>query len=827
MNEGPSSPSASLWTIEAAGPRAENRAMTTEHQAPGSLLPSAGSDVTDRAADVHAPQAATKPLECLSRKGTVAIRGSFVLLALVIAAAAANALLDVGGPLIDEIMRTWASSFVYVLASGIAVARAVAIRQSRAAWILIASGLCLYAAGNLLWALWLEHMEAPPIPSIADALWLSLYPASYAGLVLLARRPGAVNPAGVRLDGIVAGLGIAALGAAIVFGPVLNSASGSPIAVATNLAYPVADLLLAALVMGILALRGWRLNAKWAAIGGGFLLLCVADILYLLHIAGGATAASATPNVFYMSGVGLLAFAAWQPDSREAPAAVESWSMLLVPATFVLTAVGINVYDHFHAVETLAVVLATLTMLAALVRTALSFRDLRSLAQTRREATTDDLTGLPNRRLFLRTVDESIVGARKAGVSLALLIIDLNDFKKLNDTLGHHAGDSLLCQIGPRLRRSLRTTDMLARLGGDEFGLLLSAPSGEAAALAVADKIREALRMPFEVQGLHLHVSASVGIALFPSHADDAERLLQHADVAMYQAKAARTGHEVYARDRDEHSREALQLACELPGAIAQGQLELHFQPIAEAAGARVVGMEALVRWAHPTRGLLSPADFVPLVEQSGLTRDMTRWVLDAALARCHAWRQQGHRLSVSVNVGVADVLDVEFPQQVAAALAKHELDPAALIIEVTESSIMSDRRRIGDVLARLGELGVGISLDDFGTGYSSLVHLKTLPVSEVKIDRGFVARMDTDPTDRAIVRSTIQLAHNLGMHLVAEGVEDDATWKALAGLGCELIQGYHLARPLAVAELDAFLAAIPRDEELLDPVSALESHSA
>ena len=802
--------------------------MTTHTSAPGRPLPDASSDMTDRSVDGEVSSALGRPLERVSRRASVAVRGSLILLLLIIAAAAVNALLGAGNSLIDEIMRTWASSVVYVLASGIAVVRAVTIRRARAAWILIASGLCLYAAGSLLWALWLEHLEAPPIPSVADALWLSLYPASYAGLVLLARQHGKSNPAGVWLDGVVAGLGIAALGAAIVFGPVLNSASGSPVAVATNLAYPVADLLLAALVMAILALRGWRLNGKWAAIGGGFLLLCVADILYLLHIAGGATAASAIPNLFYMSGVALLALAAWQPESREAPAVVESWSMLLVPAAFVLTAVGINVYDHFHGVGGLALVLATLTLLAAVLRTALSFRDLRSLAQARLEATTDDLTGLPNRRLFLRSVDEAIVKAHGGDdAGLALLIIDLDDFKKLNDTLGHHAGDALLCQIGPRLRRSLRSTDVLARLGGDEFGLLLAALSDEAAALAVADDVRDALREPFEVQGLHIHVAASVGIALFPCHAEDAQRLLQHADVAMYQAKAARSGREVYARDRDEHSREALALACELPGAIAQGQLELHFQPIAEATGSRVVGMEALVRWAHPTRGVLPPCDFVALAEQSGLTRDMTRWVLDAALARCKMWQGHGHPLRVSVNVAVADVLDVEFPWEVAAALAKHGLDPTALILEVTETSLMSDHRRIGDVLARLGELGVGISLDDFGTGYSSLVHLKALPVSEVKIDRGFVARMHTDPTDRAIVCSTIQLAHSLGMHLVAEGVEDHETWQTLAGLGCELIQGYHLARPLAAAELDAFLAAIAGETRPPAPVRALESGPA
>jgi diguanylate cyclase (GGDEF)-like protein len=728
-------------------------------------------------------------------------------LLLTIAAAAANALLGVGNSVIDEFMRTWASSAAYVLAAAIAVLRAVALRRDRAAWIMLAVGLSLYGAGNLLWALWLEHVDSAPIPSVCDVLWLTLYPASYAGLLLLARGRTKGTPAGVWLDGIIAGLGIAALGAAVVADPVLHAASGSTIAVATNLAYPLGDLLLAALVMGLMALWGWRLDRGAALVGGGFLLLCVADILYLLHVAGGSAEASVVPNLFYMSGVALIALAAWQPAPAEAPARLDGWSMLLVPGAFVLTALGLMLLDHFERLHPVVLTLAMLTLLAALIRTALSFRDLRSLAQTRREATTDELTSLPNRRLFLRKVDDAIADARGSGSPLALLIIDLDQFKKLNDTLGHHAGDSLLCQIGPRLQRSLRAADILARLGGDEFGLLLAAPAGQDAALVVAETIRAAMRDPFEVQGLHLRVSASIGIALFPSHADDAQRLLQHADVAMYQAKAARSGHEIYARDRDEHSREALALASELPEALAGEQLELHFQPIAEARGSMIVGMEALVRWRHPTRGVLPPNLFVPLAEQSGLMRELTDWVMDAALLRCRDWRERGHDLRVSVNVAAADLLDAEFPSVVAAALAKHDLNPGALILEVTECSIMSDPKRIGDVLARLGELGVGLSLDDFGTGYSSLVHLKTLPVSEVKIDRGFVARMGDDPTDRAIVRSTIQLAHNLGMHLVAEGVEDDETWESLEGLGCELIQGYRLARPLAPPELETFLA--------------------
>jgi diguanylate cyclase (GGDEF)-like protein len=763
------------------------------------------------------------PRDRLAAAPQAVLRAAFALLLLIFVAAGLNAVFGVGDAQIDELMRTWASSAVYVIAAALVLARAIVIRESRTAWILIAAGLAFYCVGNLLWTLWLENAESAPIPSLADAFWLSLYPASYAGLVLLARRGRSRAPAGVWLDGIVAGLGMAALGAAVVVRPVLDSASGSTLAVATNLAYPVADLILAGLVVGLMALRGWRLDAKWASLGAAFLVLCVADILYLLQVASGAHEASLMPNLIYMSAVGLLALAAWQPARTRPALRVDGWPVLLVPGAIALAAVGLMLHDHFERLDPLTLALAVLTILAALIRTALSFRDLRSLAETRREATTDELTSLPNRRLFLRTVHDTIAKARAAQESAALLIIDLDEFKALNDALGHHAGDELLRQLGPRLGDTVRSTDLLARIGGDEFGLLLAAPTSREAALKAASRIREALRRPFEVQGLHLHVSASVGIALFPFDADTGHRLVQHADAAMYRAKARGTASEVYSPEFDDHSRDALELASELSDAISDDQLELHFQPIADVHQRRIVGIEALVRWNHPTRGLIPPSDFIPVAEQSGLMRNLTRWIIDSALECARTLRDQGHDLRLSVNVSAPDLLDAEFPNEVAAALAEHGVKPSALTLEVTETSIMSDRVRVSDVLRRLAEVGVNISLDDFGTGYSSLLHLKTLPVSELKIDRGFVAGMATSATDWEIVRATIQLAHNLGLSAVAEGVEDETAWQALCGLGCEMVQGYYLARPLSPGDLHAYLAARPLSiEREIEPYTGL-----
>ena len=511
-------------------------------------------------------------------------------------------------------------------------------------------------------------------------------------------------------------------------------------------------------------------------------------------------------NVFYMPAVALLAFASWQrPQAFNAPR-LEGLSVLLAPAVFSLGALGLLVYDHFVRLDPLAMLLAVLTLVAALGRAALTFRDVRDIAETRRQAVTDDLTSLPNRRLFLTRLDEATVAARGTRHSFALLIVDLDHFKELNDTLGHQAGDFLLRDLGPRLNGVVRAGDTVARIGGDEFGIVLAPPSDAASALHVADRARDALSEPFEVNDLRLHVSASVGIALYPDHGEGADELLQRADVAMYVAKQAGTGREVYARDRDQNSVERLALIGELRRAFDFGELEAHFQPKVSAGDRVVVGAEALVRWRHPERGLLPPALFLPLLDHAGLVRPLTRTVLDQALRQCSAWQAQGLDLHVAVNMAATDLLDVQLPSEVAAALEQHRLLPSALIIEITESSVLSDPERIGDVLAELRELGVGLSLDDFGTGYSSLAQLKMLPVNELKIDRTFVDRMVQDAADRAIVSSTIGLAHDLGMTVVAEGVEDDATWELLRDLGCELIQGYAFSRPLPADELAPLL---------------------
>jgi diguanylate cyclase (GGDEF)-like protein len=507
-----------------------------------------------------------------------------------------------------------------------------------------------------------------------------------------------------------------------------------------------------------------------------------------------------------MAGVVLLALAAWQLPARSELPRTDGLSTLLVPTGFAVASMALLAWDHFEHLGLLAIALSLLTILAALLRTALAFRDLRAFSETRRQAVTDDLTGLPNRRLFQQRLDEALGRGRIGGEAMAVMILDLDRFKELNDALGHDSGDELLRQIGPRLSSRLRPVDTLARLGGDEFGIVLDTPSSEAAALDVADRIRAAFADPFKIQDLSLLVDVSVGIALFPLHADTTAELQRRADVAMYEAKAAHSGSELYTPAGDIHSRERLTLAVELERGLRSDEIEVHFQPKADARTRQIVGVEALARWRHPTHGLLQPSAFISLAETTGLARSLTRCVLDLALTQCATWRETGLHIPVAVNFTAADLLDTELPERVAATLTHHGLPAGSLVIEVTENSVLADPVRIRDVLARLTEHGVSLSLDDFGTGFSSLGHLKNLPVKELKIDRSFVAGMATDPADAAIVETTIQLAHRLGKRVVAEGVDDEKTWRRLASVGCHLIQGYAVSRPLPADELTPLL---------------------
>jgi diguanylate cyclase (GGDEF)-like protein len=414
------------------------------------------------------------------------------------------------------------------------------------------------------------------------------------------------------------------------------------------------------------------------------------------------------------------------------------------------------------------------------------------------QALTDDLTGLANRRSFTAEVEGAVADERPC----ALLMIDLDQFKELNDTLGHHVGDELLRGVGPRLSATMRPGDIVARLGGDEFGVLIKDADSETATVA-ASRLRVALGRPYALAGISLHVGASIGIAVFPEHAQDAGTLLRHSDVAMYEAKRGRTGHAVYASEGDHHSRDRLELAGEMRHALANDELTLHYQPVADLVTGKLLGVEALVRWRHPERGLLAPGAFLPAIEHTELMRELSRRVLAMAICQAGAWFRLEHPWRVSANLSATDLLDRSLVDDVSSLLRRYGTPARRLTLEVTESVLMTDPARAMQVLAELRGLGVQLALDDFGTGWSSLTHLQRMPVHEIKIDRSFVAAMATEANSAAIVSSTVDLAHALGLRVVAEGIEDEATWRRLRAVGCDAAQGYHLSRPLPAGEFE------------------------
>lgn len=444
----------------------------------------------------------------------------------------------------------------------------------------------------------------------------------------------------------------------------------------------------------------------------------------------------------------------------------------------------------------------------------------RQSAENEHLALHDPLTDLPNRRLFGDRAAQAILAARRDDGRVALLLLDVDRFKEVNDTLGHQNGDVLLREIGARLRGELRESDSVARLGGDEFGVLLPGLD-VAAALAVAAKIRRSLQRPFVLGGVTLDLDASVGGVVYPVHGGDVETLLQRADVAMYLAKEDRSGCEVYDAGRDEYSPGRLALAGELRRGIERGELVLHYQPKADLASRRIRGVEALVRWQHPQRGLVGPDVFVPLAERTGLIRPLTHAVLANALRQAEAWQEQGVELSVAVNLSARDLLDVELPDVVRELLERHRVPAARLELEITESVILADPMRTRAVLSRLHAMGVVLAIDDFGTGYSSLRYLKRLPVAEIKIDRSFVMNMHQYENDAVIVRSTIELGRSLGLRVVAEGVESEAVWLELVRLGCDQAQGYYLSPPVPGDELAAWLRRVAADAAPL-PAAAI-----
>ncbi|HEX6548594.1 MAG TPA: EAL domain-containing protein [Candidatus Dormibacteraeota bacterium] len=418
----------------------------------------------------------------------------------------------------------------------------------------------------------------------------------------------------------------------------------------------------------------------------------------------------------------------------------------------------------------------------------------------------DSLTGLPNRSLLQDRLRHAIQLGQREAIPFALFLMDLDRFKEVNDTFGHHTGDELLVEVARRLTRELRASDTIARLGGDEFAAILPGIDDTAQAEHAASKLLRALNQPFEVGGERLTIAASIGIVLFPEQGTDADGLMRRADVAMYVAKRAGGGSRFYAADQDTNSPRRLTLMADLRDAILHNQLALHYQPKVDLRSGEMLGVEALVRWLHPDHGVLAPDRFLPLAEQSGLIVPLGRWVINEAIRQCARWRGQGATLKVALNLSARSLQDRDLPDFIGAVLRREHVDASLLQVEITESTLMADPALAAEVTERLSDMGVQLAIDDFGVGYSSLAYVGRLHAHEIKIDKSFVLEMARGEKDAVIVQSTIELGRSLGLRVVAEGVEDERTWEMLVESGCEVAQGFLFSKPLPAADILAYV---------------------
>lgn len=412
------------------------------------------------------------------------------------------------------------------------------------------------------------------------------------------------------------------------------------------------------------------------------------------------------------------------------------------------------------------------------------------------QAMHDSLTGLPNRLMLHQRLEYHLLIAEREPQNLIFMMLDLNRFKEINDTLGHHIGDSLLVQVGERILKLLRSMDTVARLGGDEFAILLPDTNREQAG-NVADKINQSLAKMFNVNGYELQISVSIGITEFPLDGNDSHTLMQHADVAMYISKREKSGYHYYNAREDSHSIGRLSLGADLKSAIENNQLILNYQPKYLMATGKIIGAEALLRWQHPESGFIAPEQIINLAEEMGIINELSHWVIENAIAFCAHNIHRGYECSIAINLSVHNLRDPELLSKIEQCLQSNKLNSSEISFEITESAMMTNPEKSIQVLNKLHQLGVKLSVDDFGTGFSSLAYLKLLPVNELKIDKSFVIDMEQDESDRLIVHSTIELSHNLGLKVVAEGIENENCWNMLLDMGCDTAQGYYMSKPV------------------------------
>ncbi len=689
-------------------------------------------------------------------------------------------------------------------AAALVAARAFRVTANRCAWTLIAAGMAVSAIGDIVYSAWVPDGQSP---SVADPEYLAFYPLVYAGLLLLMRARLKRVPVAVRLDAVICGLAMAAVAAALLAGPVHTAAARAPSTVLVGLLYPWGDLLLLALAASILPILGRKNAFRWALLVAGVGLFAAADTVYLFETSARAYRVGTALDACWPASSLLVAVAAWARSSKEAPAGKRGLGPYAVPVSCTVVALAVAVLGH---ASQLATALAASSLVVVAARFAVTFRDVSVLAENHNRAMTDRLTGLPNRRSLVTVLTEipapQPAPATRVVSRRALLLLELYEFHEINGSIGAAFVDELLCRIANRLGKTIRRDDLFARVGDSRFAILLAEGTDLIAARAQSGRLLECLSEPFALDPITVRVDARIAIALCPDHCERPQELLNLAEAAIPHARSAVSKIAVYESAFELYRYNDPNLIEELRAALNDGdELSCHYQPKINLDG-NVHSVEALLRWQHPHRGLLLPAEFVPAAERAGLMRKVADRTLNLVLDQMRSWRAQGLALTVAVNLSTTNLLDLDLVGTIERLLRTHGVPAEALIIEITESTLI-DSVRSRNTVASLQRLGIRISLDDYGTGWSSLARLQDVSVDELKLDRVFVARLAHDPRSVAIVRSTVALADSLGADLVAEGVEDEITLGALRRYGCTITQGFVHSRPLPADELRCWIA--------------------
>jgi diguanylate cyclase len=700
--------------------------------------------------------------------------------------------------------------------------------------LLLACSILSYIIGQIIWTVNENVLHVAVLfPSWSDAGYLAAYPLALLAILFLpSEKRSPTNRPRIVFDAVIAMIGVVTFSWYFVLGPTIMHRETGMLDRLLGVMYPLSTLVLIFCLILLTVRNNQRaMRPVTSLLFLAFVVLTITNTIYNFQQFHNNYLTGTLLDLGWPLGFLLLGLAARTIYLLPPPQAAEQvndnkrvseqntpWQ-IFIPYAWVPT-LGILLLfiwirgDHSKLVMGVVIGAAILLSLI-LVRQVVAVRELHDLyvnndaleaANMRLEiqATHDALTGLPNRTFLQKRLEEEAQNARESNIPAALLLLDLDRFKEVNDTLGHTVGDLLLQKIGHRLQDHLRSTDLIARLGGDEFAIVLPATDA-GGAIQTARTLVGVLDMPILVDGHAFSIGGSIGIALIPDHGFDVTTLLRCADVAMYVAKRSQSGHAEYSLKIDQHSPYKLALMSELRQAIADERLLIYYQPKVSFSIGRMVGVEALVRWPHPVHGLILPEEFIPMAERTGLIGPLTRWVLERAVHQCRDWEQDGLHMNVAVNLSTHTLYDPKLLTTVTDLLQAYEVAPSQLTLEITESMLMEEPERAHVVLADLRTIGVSIAIDDFGTGYSSLSYLKRLPIDEVKIDKAFVHGLgiDADPADAAIVQAVVAMAHPLQCEVVAEGVESAEAWTFLQELGCDLAQGYYCSRPLPALELE------------------------